>query len=185
MTHHDDLHGDELQLIATRLRAERPQATALELDAIKRRVLARAAGSPRRRARSADLMKSRLAILSAIVVGGFMSFTGAGLALDGVTHSASKAVYGSNNVPTQTVLPTPSGNVLGETEQKGGQPAGEQAKGQPAGGNAVQPARQVAGTTARGTLPFTGFAAIPVLIGGLALLSAGLVLRRRSIADQG
>jgi len=179
MTHHDDLHGDELQLIAARLRDDRPQATTLELDAIKRRVLARAAGSPRRRARSADLMKSRLAILSTIVVGGFMSFTGAGLAVGG--HEASKAVYGTPDVPTQTVLP-PS-EVLGETESKGEQPAGEEAGGQPAGTNDVQPAAQVAGAQGK-QLPFTGFAAIPVLLGGLALLSAGLVLRRRSAADQ-
>jgi hypothetical protein len=179
MTHHDDLHGDELQLIAARLRDDRPQATALELDAIKRRVLARAAGSPRRRARSADLMKSRLAILSAIVVGGFMSFTGAGLAIGG--HEASKAVYGTpTTTPTETVLP----NVLGETETQGEQPAGEEAGGQPAGTTEnVQPAAQVAGAQAK-QLPFTGFAAIPVLIGGLALLSAGLVLRRRSTGDQ-
>ena len=45
----------------------------------------------------------------------------------------------------------------------------------------------VAGATAQhqagannSKLPFTGFAAIPVLLGGIALLSAGLVLRRRS-----
>ena len=126
-------------------------------------------------------MKSRLAILSAIVVGGFMSFTGAGLAIGG--HEASKAVYGTpTTTPTETVLPP--NEVLGETETQGEQPAGEEAGGQPAGTTEnVQPAAQVAGA-AQKELPFTGFAAIPVLIGGLALLSAGLVLRRRSSADQ-
>jgi hypothetical protein len=33
-------------------------------------------------------------------------------------------------------------------------------------------------------LAFTGFAAIPVLIGGVALLGSGLVLRRRSERDE-
>ena len=45
----------------------------------------------------------------------------------------------------------------------------------------VQPARQVeAGDTTGSSLPFTGFAAVPILLGGIVLLSAGLVLRRRT-----
>ena len=43
-----------------------------------------------------------------------------------------------------------------------------------------QPARQQAAAAEGSELPFTGFAAIPVLLGGLALLSGGLVLRRRT-----
>ncbi len=44
---------------------------------------------------------------------------------------------------------------------------------------AAQPTRQ---TEAGGDdeLPFTGFAAVPILIGGIALLAGGLVLRRRT-----
>jgi hypothetical protein len=44
----------------------------------------------------------------------------------------------------------------------------------------TQPARQEAAAAQTSQLPFTGFAAIPVLLGGLALLSGGLVLRRRT-----
>ncbi len=46
---------------------------------------------------------------------------------------------------------------------------------------AAQPTRQ---TEAGGDdeLPFTGFAAVPILIGGIALLAGGLVLRRRTAA---
>ena len=44
---------------------------------------------------------------------------------------------------------------------------------------AAQPARQVAASDDE--LPFTGFAAIPILVGGIALLSGGLVLRRRTV----
>jgi hypothetical protein len=33
-------------------------------------------------------------------------------------------------------------------------------------------------------LPFTGFLALPVLLGGVALLGGGLVLRRRTHSDR-
>ena len=77
--------------------------------------------------------------------------------------------------------------VLGEEDSGGG----EEGNGAPAGtqdeGGGAQPARQVeAGAQATGDeeqLPFTGFAAIPILLGGVALLTSGLVLRRRSAED--
>lgn len=45
----------------------------------------------------------------------------------------------------------------------------------------AQPTRQVA-ASGGDQLPFTGFAAIPILVGGMALLAGGLVLRRRTTA---
>ena len=50
----------------------------------------------------------------------------------------------------------------------------------PAEESSTQPTRQEAAAAQTSQLPFTGFAAIPVLLGGLALLSGGLVLRRRT-----
>jgi hypothetical protein len=47
----------------------------------------------------------------------------------------------------------------------------------------TQPTRQEAAAAQTSQLPFTGFAAIPVLLGGLALLSGGLVLRRRTRSE--
>jgi hypothetical protein len=47
----------------------------------------------------------------------------------------------------------------------------------------TQPTRQAAAAAQTSQLPFTGFAAIPVLLGGLALLSGGLVLRRRTRSE--
>ena len=44
----------------------------------------------------------------------------------------------------------------------------------------TQPERQAAAAAETSQLPFTGFAAIPVLLGGLALLTGGLILRRRT-----
>jgi hypothetical protein len=154
-------HDDDLQPVADRLRASRPQLTALELDEISQRVRARAAA--RRRPRSA-FMKSRLTILAMLVAGMLLCTTGAGLAVSGISsgNNAAQGQYGSEQ---------PQGNVLGEEESGGGakQPAQE-----------TQPARQVEAGTGSNELPFTGFAALPVLLGGVALLGGGLVLRSRT-----
>lgn len=124
-------------------------------------------------------MKSRLVILSMLVLGMLLSTAGAGLAVSGLAdqNDASEVQYG-------TSTPTGGGNVLGD-EDSGSNvaPAENNGGSSPSGGsgNDVQPARQVeAGDTTTSKLPFTGFAAVPVLLGGIALLSAGLVLRRRT-----
>jgi hypothetical protein len=210
MTNNDDLHADDLHGVIDQLRAHRPEATALELDGIKQSVRGRVAARPSgRRARSADLMKSRLAILATLVFGMLLSTTGAGLAISGLSGSgdAGVAQYGPTPQPTPPPAPTPpptqpaqpvtppapapeSGAVLGETEAA--QPAPEQkaapktqakpSKPAEAPAPAAQPARQVE-AGAGNELPFTGFAAIPILLGGIALLATGLVMRRRSNED--
>jgi hypothetical protein len=151
------------------LRENRPEATQLELDQIKQRVRRRAARPSRR----TQAMKSRLAILLMLVLGMLLSTTGAGLAVQGLTSSdASVAQYG----PDQGQKPD---QVLGEENQSGARHKPEAVE--PAG--AVQPARQVELGATSNELPFTGFLAIPVLLGGVALLSTGFVLRRRTNDD--
>jgi hypothetical protein len=157
------------------LRENRPEATPLELDQIKQRVR-RSAAQPSRRSQD---MKSRLAILAMLVLGMMLSTTGAGLAIQGLSQSndASVAQYGDDD--------DDAGDILGERDSGGPAPdrddtppgdvAGEDDTSTP-----VQPARQVETGSDGGELPFTGFLALPVLIGGIALLSAGLVLRRRT-----
>ena len=171
MSNYDDLQQD-LQPVIDQLRANRPEATALELDAIKQRVRARSSQPARRRTtRRAQLMKSRIVILTMLVFGMLLSTAGAGLAVSGLAgqNDASKAQYGEQP-------PSGGGDVLGDQDE--GTNVAPEDNG---GGGDVQPARQVeAGADTDSTLPFTGFAAIPVLIGGIALLSAGLALRRRS-----
>lgn len=154
------------------LRENRPEATELELDQIKQRVRRRTVQPPSRRR---EAMKSRLAILSMLALGMVFSTTGAGLAVQGLTSDdASVAQYGPEEEQ-------PPGGVLGEDVAGGG--GGEADEEGVAGEEAVQPARQVAAGSADDTLPFTGFLAIPVLVGGVALLSTGLVMRHRTRRD--
>jgi hypothetical protein len=170
MHHHEDLHDADLAPIAERLRTNRPQLTALELDEVRRQVRARVAASPARRRTRSEFMKSRLAILSTLVLGLLFSTTGAGLAVSGFSGNHSSAA---------TVQYNP-----GDRGDVGGESGGGGNGGNGGNTNTLQTTRQVeagAGTgTGSGNLPFTGYAAIPVLLGGVALLSAGLVMRRRS-----
>jgi hypothetical protein len=159
MTPHQDF-DDELRSIADQLRSGRPTATALELDELKQRVKARTASRSHNR-RTTGFMRSRAVILTAMVFGFLLSTTGAGLAISGFSDNdqASVAQYPSNQ---------PGGEVLPGTSE------GDDSD------NSVQPARQVqAGLQEESSqLPFTGFAAIPVLVMGLGLLGGGLVMRR-------
>ena len=125
-------------------------------------------------------MRSRLAIIAMLVFGMVLSTGGGALAVSGFASqqdNAATSQYGPGNDREGEEQ-----GVLGE-EEGNGAPAGTQAEG---GG--AQPARQVEagaqGTGGEEQLPFTGFAAIPILLGGVALLTSGLVLRRRSAADR-
>jgi len=193
MTEHDD--------VIRLLREGRPQATEMELDQIKQRVRRRVAASSGRK----QPMKSRVAILAMLVTGMVFSTAGAGLALSGSSHhNASIAQYGTptptptctetpsggGTSPAQTpaectptpeggVLPAESGNGPAQSSGGGSSPSGGVA---PAEATNTQPTRQEAAAT-NSQLPFTGFAAIPVILGGLALLAGGLLLRRRTRAE--
>jgi outer membrane biosynthesis protein TonB len=96
----------------------------------------------------------------------------------------SPSPSGSPSPATTTTPPasTPSAGVLGETKTQAPKKeavAGQQQNAAPA---TAKPAAQVqaAATKSTGSLPFTGFAAIPILFGGLLLLGGGLVLRSRA-----
>jgi hypothetical protein len=185
MTHHDDHFRDaELGSVIDLLETERPMASSLELDSINQRVRGRVG-----RSRRTESMRSRIAILATLALGMVLSTGGAGLAVSGFangpTGNAAQSNYGGAP-PTSTVQGGGQNDVLGE-EESGGPAAGGN-ENTPAGEETEsQPARQVeAGAQSNGSeqLPFTGFAAIPVLLGGVALLTTGLVLRRRTANEE-
>ncbi len=241
---------DDLQDVAELLRGNRPEATALELDGVKRQVRSRVSRAASGRTQKGSTMKSKFAMMAMLVLGLLMSGTGAGLAVSGLgsTESASQAQYPCEDNPAtpqnECVPPPPppppvnnrevpcdlngdgvadatedlngqapgcaDGDVL-PTNEKGGSSCDENGDGiisptealkngcggvqgetnesnPPAANPDVEPDTREAGAQptrqveANGgdELPFTGFAAVPILIGGIALMGGGLVLRRRT-----
>ena len=73
--------GDDLQHVADRLREERPQATAMELDQIKLRAMARTNRAPASN-RKGQFMKSRL--VSLMLVTGVLAGGAGAMAVTGV-----------------------------------------------------------------------------------------------------
>jgi hypothetical protein len=132
------------------LDAELPAATPAELNRIKRRVTA---GSQSR----GSLIRSRFAIALILALGAAISTSGAALGVSALSSSgsASTAQYGGN-----------SGGAVGGNAN--------------ANDNNPSDVRQIAASGNGGGLPFTGYAAIPALLGGIGLLVGGFVLRRRT-----
>jgi hypothetical protein len=111
-------------------------------------------------------MRTRLALTAVLALGVLSSGTGVGLAVSGVSggDSAAGAQY-----PEQTTPSVPKGDqtqaVLG----------GQRDVEQPA---AAQPLAQVSADAGDDSLPFTGLAAIPLIVAGVGLLGVGVALRR-------
>ena len=144
-------------------------------------------------------MKSRVAILGMLVTGVLFSTAGAGLALQSGDNAAVSQYATPTPTPTYVCTPEPTGNVnpsenqandlCGETgvlpaeAENAPSPAADSGTGtlpSTDSDTGTQPERQAAAAAEGSELPFTGFAAIPVLLGGLALLTGGLLLRRRT-----
>lgn len=171
MAHGDDTHVPaEFSDVEVRLRENRPELTALELDAIKRRTITSAQRKPPSlfTRKKGILMKSRLAVTTVLALGLLMSGTGATLAVSGLSDSGSagSAQYPNNNSVPDSVLGTQDEGSAGDTSPTAGDTS------------PVQATRQVSSGD-DGSLPFTGFLAIPVLIGGVGMLGAGIAMRRR------
>jgi hypothetical protein len=166
-----DRMPDDLVPIAERLREERPRPSGAVLDRIKLRALA---GRPRRRLERPRrvLAGSRVALVAVLAVGLLMSGAGATLAVSGLSGSGSAGSAQYQRLPsgtegTQSLGGGESGNGSGVAPSEG-----------TGGSEGVQAARQVGTSSGRQSLPFTGLAAIPLLLVGMALLGGGLVVRR-------
>jgi hypothetical protein len=188
----------ELDGIEDALRAERHQASPLELDRIKLQAI-RQAKRPRTslKATKGTFMKSRLALTLLLVAGFMLSTTGATLAISGSSGSgsASSNQYtpaGTNEHHAENHVKgaNTSGNN-GCTENGGGNGGNNGANGsdcnttEPATAVEVAPAAEQQAVVSSGSsLPFTGFVAIPLLVIGLGLIVVGAVLRLKSRNDQ-
>jgi hypothetical protein len=198
----------ELKAIEDALRAERHQATPLELDAIKLQAI-RQAERPRTslKAKKGTFMKSRLALTCLLVAGFMLSTTGATLAISGSSGSGSaassqyqpvKPEEGKNHPEHETKGVEESGGKCTEGGNNGGgnSAGGENGTGgngcnepattlEPAPEVEVAPAtaEQAAVVSSGSSLPFTGFVAIPLLIIGLGLIVGGAVLGIKSRKD--
>ena len=150
--------------MAAELELGRPVPTPDEAGRIHARV-----GIPRQRSRAA--MRARITLTSLLVGGMLMSGGGAALALSG------ESSHGNASAAGYSLATTAQPQVLGETQ--GTSPAaGGPAAGSPQVQGAVQGARQVSSSGVK-SLPFTGFAAIPIILAGIAMLGGGAWLRRR------
>jgi hypothetical protein len=143
----------DVRTVAARLRDERPELTPLELDDVQRRLVARAA-----RSRRSGFVRSRLSVTAVLVFGLLFSTAGVGLAVSGSSGTGNAA---SAQYPSPSPKPQVEANVTSNTPT-----------------TPAQPIRQTQAVTSGSSLPFTGLAAIPILVGGLLLLTLGLVLRR-------
>ena len=178
---HDNL-DPELEDVARLLREQRslPDPDVLERTRLRARSQARRRGTTATwtRTRKGEILRSRATITALLVLGIMMMATSSGIAVSGLAGdgSAGTAQY-------RTLEPGTEGGVAPGAETLGERGSGEGVEGEPDEGE-VQGARQVgASDDSADSLPFTGFAAIVLLAGGLTLLTAGLVLRRSTRRD--
>jgi hypothetical protein len=164
-------HGrlpDDLIDVAARLSAERPTLSAERLSMTRKRVLRRVRGVPSRGAPAKRPWRPRLVLTAMLVLGIMLSSTGVGLAISGLAGNGSAGVIQYEQ---------PSGGTA--PEHAGGGGGGGGGGQQPtAGQEEVAGQRQV--TTGESGLPFTGLAAIPLILVGGTLLITGIGLRRRT-----
>ena len=168
----------DLAEVSDRLEQSRPSATALELDQIKLRAQ-RQAGRTAPFQPKGQLLKSRMAIMSVLALGILMSGTGATLAVSGSSESgdAGQAQY-PNTVTDKGG--SQGGDTLAGAEQGPDSDAPADTPSPSGADTGGQANEQAVATSSGSSLPFTGLAAIPLLVLGLAMLGGGAVLQRRS-----
>jgi hypothetical protein len=134
-------------------------------------------------------MKSRLFILGMLVAGIVLSTDDISLAFQG--EFGTNAAISQYGPPPPIPRPTPVGvggvpAIPRPTPESRSRPEGQVAIPRPTPPPAgvlvalesLQRPRQQAALAKSREMPLTGFAVIPVLLGGVALLAGGLILRR-------
>jgi hypothetical protein len=173
----------EFEQIEAKLRAERHQASPLDLDRIKLQAIRQIERSrPSLYAhKKGTLMKSRFALTLVLVAGFMLSSTGATLAISGSSGSGSAAI--NQYVSPGTGGHHPHHDVKGVTAKGGNgndKPDNTLGSSSPEVEVAPAAAEQQAVVSSDSSLPFTGFVAIPLLIIGLAMIIGGAVIGLKS-----
>ena len=184
---------EDLRGIDAALRDSRPELPADRMASVAARARSRARASVLPHVNTKEsFLRSRIAITLMLVLGFGFSSAGVGMAVQNVATqdtSAADAQYNLGETDKQPTLGNqPDQTEVAEEVEEGTNPGGEQKKtpgkevagNQVAGEQTAQETRQLGAENGGEELPFTGFAAIPVLLMGLALLSAGFILRRRA-----
>jgi len=159
----------EFDGVIEQLHAHRAELSPLELDRIKTTIK-----------REKSHMKTRTSIVAVLVSGLLFSGTGVALGVSGLasSDSAGNAQYQVTPQGGGGTKPTVKG--ASETRAPNSGTKGVSATSPTA---VAQPSAQQS-LDSSDSLPFTGYAAIPVLLLGLGLLGAGVMMRRRSAADR-
>ena len=167
-----------LEDVSRLLRASRPSLEEHEAELMVNRITRRTTTAAVGRTTQENTLRSRLAIIAMLVLGFAFSGSGVGLALSGSSSSGATSSGQQYDKPDK-------GGVLDQNESGNGQ-GNNGVNGSNDSGDATQPSRQTtveSGDTGS-SLPFTGFAAVPVMLIGVALLAGGFALRRRSALDR-
>lgn len=173
-------HAD-LAHTEARLRAARFEADPITLDRALSTARARA-----RRSAPGGFLRSKIAIVAVLTSGLALSGTGVTLAFQGPSGSGnvSSAQYAPALPNSGEEQGQQQDNSLpqGQTETLSGNPRNGSKKGDNSPSANTQAQRQVAatGTGSGDRLPFTGLAAIPVIMLGLAMILAGVFMQRRT-----
>lgn len=185
----------DLLEVARTLETAGPCMTETEFARVRRTAVGRANASRRQ----GVFTRSRLAMTSMLAMGALMSTGGAALGVSALSTdlSARAAQYGtssSNQGAPQTLATPVAAPTTGSAAQSGsggvvttGSTPSEDTRGSTQQTDdqgvvkaaAAQAPRQLTASQA-GKLPFTGYAAIPLLLLGLALFVTGCVMRRSS-----
>ena len=170
---HDSDHNPDLDPVVERLRAARVDPTPTELDHARSRALRQAGRGSRGAAVPAGFLRTRLAVVAILVLGLLVGGAGTTLAVSGGADgdNAATAEYHDDFNDTDTLDET--GGRGGEGDEGGDDGDGE------GGTRGVQAGQQEAATAGDDDLPFTGLAAIPLIVLGVMLLAAGAALQRR------
>jgi hypothetical protein len=164
----------DLAALGEQLRRNRPELNPLELDRIKMNVMRRPQSAPK-----GGFMRARLTILSFLVVGLLMMGTGGALAVSGFSgNSAAGSEYGPSGVKGVQANGTLGVKKAPSATKKTTSSTAPAAVAPAATTSQVQPTQQV--SSGGRSLPFTGYAAIPILLIGVTLLGTGAMMRRRT-----